>query len=129
MHLLCELQKPSAIHVCCRIRVVASVGLDTDRMLPDMLPVSELINMWQQIREATNLRGLPQDISSCAGLIRWSPLKLRPFALVAPFSSAAGVTMAWGCACSSETGSMKSYEIPKVAKITCLETPRFGNRY
>eukprot|EP00435_Cladocopium_sp_Y103_P027520 s161_g6.t2 len=30
---------------------------DSLRMLPDMLPVSELINMWQQIREATNLRG------------------------------------------------------------------------
>ena len=27
------------------------------RMLPDMLPVSELISMWQQIREATNLEG------------------------------------------------------------------------
>ena len=63
MYTLCELQKPSAIIVCCCILVAASVGLDTDRMLPDMLPVSELINMWQQIREATNLRGLPQDIS------------------------------------------------------------------
>ena len=74
MHLLCELQKPFAmIRVCCCIGVVAAVGLDSDRMLPDMLPVSELINMWQQIREATNLRGLPQDISSCGpGLIRWS---------------------------------------------------------
>ncbi|CAK9104029.1 unnamed protein product [Durusdinium trenchii] len=30
---------------------------DSLRMLPDMLPVSELISMWQQIREATNLEG------------------------------------------------------------------------
>ena len=28
-----------------------------ERMLPDMLPVSELISMWHRIKEATNLQG------------------------------------------------------------------------
>ena len=30
------------------------------RMLPDILPVSELISMWQKIREATGLAGAQQ---------------------------------------------------------------------
>ena len=32
------------------------------RMLPDILPVSELIGMWQKIREATGLAGRFRDL-------------------------------------------------------------------